>query len=677
MPTASFGETTASDPHRRSVTCLLHGDEQASVTSRITNNNTIYDRGPNKYPITRIGNPTVGTVSPFFPGIGSTLFSNAGMVLEVPDNNAWNISSFNDYTAEAWVNNTSFNTFNSIFSQAATNNRAWGIIIGGGTYIRLYASVDGASDVNTDFAFAFQTNTWYHIALTKTGTLCSIYVNGTRIGQVNIPTIFNSTRPLTIGQFGNFGLATHAMSGYISNLRIVAGTNVYGTGTTLTVPTTTLTAVTNTALLTCINGIHKDYSSNNFEIFSSGVPTTSAYSPFSASVSYDTSTHGSSITFAQPDRLSTPANASNTTLTGNFTISAWVKPDLYTASSLLLIDARNTGGTATSWVFYLKAAAGAYVISFFNAADFVSTGKVALGGWQHIAVSRVGTNLLFFINGKLDSTVAFNNTTLNGATNTLIIGGKDGNASSFSGQFTDLHVVNGTAIYTSNFTLPAAPQAVVSGTTLLLNGSAPGITDLSGNNAISTVGNVSTNTIVSKYGSASLAFNGTSDYIITKANPIFNIGTNNFTIEAWVYPLAYGGTNAGASIFGTVNGSTIGYSFNLGENQSRMRLISNGTGTWTDNVVVTGATGPALNTWSHVALVRNGTSLYIFVNGILQGSSTVSAGFNLVGTTGITGIFQEGTNTRYLNGYIDDLRVTVGTARYTTNFTVPDSLPAL
>jgi hypothetical protein len=176
---------------------------------------------------------------------------------------------------------------------------------------------------------------------------------------------------------------------------------------------------------------------------------------------------------------------------------------------------------------------------------------------------------------------------------------------------------------------------------------------------------------VKKYGTSSLKFNGTTDYFTLPASTNYSMGTGNFTIECWVYPLAYGGSLTGAALFQANSGSVSGYYLNLGESQTRFRFTSNGTGAWADNVVAT--TGPALNAWSHVAVVRNGTNLALYVNGTQQGSVTIAAGFTLAGVTtpAAVGWSSDGSTARFLNGYIDDLRVTKGAARYTANFTPP------
>ena len=76
-----------------------------------------------------------------------------------------------------------------------------------------------------------------------------------------------------------------------------------------------------------------------------------------------------------------------------------------------------------------------------------------------------------------------------------------------------------------------------------------------------------------------------------------------------------------------------------------------------------------LNTWNHVAVTREGSVFRLFVNGTQVDtftSSTVEIGFLndplTVGSYNSTG---------YFNGYLSDVRITKGLARYTASFTPP------
>jgi hypothetical protein len=209
------------------------------------------------------------------------------------------------------------------------------------------------------------------------------------------------------------------------------------------------------------------------------------------------------------------------------------------------------------------------------------------------------------------------------------------------------------------------------GLTLQRTSSAGTFLDSSSNNSsITTVGSAFQNTFspFSPNGWSGY-FNGTTDYL-TVSSSQFAFGTGNFTIEFWIYPLAYGGSVVGAQIFGTTNGGTNGYSINLGQSKSTFRIVSNASGVWTDNITL--SDGPDLNIWTHIAVVRNGNNLSIYKNGLsavgLAGVST----FNFSESTAAIGRYFEGTNTRFLNGYISNIRV-VNSALYTTTSFTPSA----
>jgi hypothetical protein len=157
-----------------------------------------------------------------------------------------------------------------------------------------------------------------------------------------------------------------------------------------------------------------------------------------------------------------------------------------------------------------------------------------------------------------------------------------------------------------------------------------------------------------------MRFDGTGDYLNIASSQGLNLGTGSFTVEAWVYLNAMSGdyfvassTGSGGGFFGFRSGTDIGYGR---------------TGIAWDYQI---ASGMVVNTWYHVAWARNGTSLRIFVNGSQVGTTqTTSQAFDLSTTS--TAIGSAGANF-YLNGYMQDVRITKGLARYTANFSVPTS----
>jgi hypothetical protein len=143
-------------------------------------------------------------------------------------------------------------------------------------------------------------------------------------------------------------------------------------------------------------------------------------------------------------------------------------------------------------------------------------------------------------------------------------------------------------------------------------------------------------------------------------------GTGNFTIEAWVNRTASGSVTHFIDFRGSNNNGsnpvfywqTNNYLYYTNDNSSGDNQIQSSN-------AITSSSG-----WVHVAIVRSGTTLTVYVNGVASGSVTYST--NVLGGNPVT-IGNRFNNSGAYAGYIDDLRITKGYARYTSNFTAPTS----
>lgn len=184
-----------------------------------------------------------------------------------------------------------------------------------------------------------------------------------------------------------------------------------------------------------------------------------------------------------------------------------------------------------------------------------------------------------------------------------------------------------------------------------------------------TGGNARISAAQSKFGGSSMRLDGVRDYVSLPADPSLAMKASDFTIEMWVYKL---GNNANTSRLWNPDGdfyADVNLQFDAGGN-----LVSYGSATGTAWNAWAFATGipVANNVWKHVALVRAGGTVTLYVDG---------AGTVLTTALGTTALYDagkqhtiggQGVNAdRSFNGYIDDVRVTKGLARYTANFTPP------
>jgi hypothetical protein len=227
-----------------------------------------------------------------------------------------------------------------------------------------------------------------------------------------------------------------------------------------------------------------------------------------------------------------------------------------------------------------------------------------------------------------------------------------------------LGVITGNAKYTANFTPPTAPPTPTANTSLLLYGTNAGIIDQSSRINIITAANTSISANVFKYGSGSVAFNGSTNYLSIPSNSLFGFGTADFTAECWIYVT----NTADRGIFdwrldNTTNTNTVGTLFI--DSATNKLAFWNGTKYGSTGTVV------STNTWNHVALSRQSGNTRVYLNGVLDFSTATTFDFGTTKPLGIGGNYSTGSSP--FSGYIDDVRITKGYARYTGNFTPPAS----
>lgn len=656
-PSAALG-----DPFFEYVTMLLHGDGTNGAQ-----NNTFRDSSTNNFSITRNGDTTQGTFSPFSRADGNWSNYFASSAIYAASNAAFAVGT-GDFTLEAWVypnNWTGDGTNSFVYSTPASNGLMFGRN-GANFVIRAYAIGD-----ILQYGTLPTLNTWTHIVAVRSGTTISMYYNGTRVATTTSSQNFAQAAAY-VGRDGPSGSAVY--NGYVSNLRLVKGTAVYDpTQTTLTVPTTPLTAVANTSLLVCQNNRFKDNSTNNFSLSIEGSPSVQVFNPFNPATAYSTTANGGSGYFdGSGDSLSIANNAAFNLDSGDATIEAWVyytsQPGS-TGQSIFDCMVDNTSGY--NFYSYPYGAGGiAIAMQSFNGGYqqiYTTNNPIPIGVWAHVAFTRASGTNRFFVNGVqcTTNTGSFTSSLASGG-NTIYVGART-TGSPFYGYISNLRVLKGTAQYTANFTPPTAPFTNIANTSVLLNFTNGGIFDNAAMNNLQTVGNAQISTAQSKFGGGSMAFDGTGDGLLSPLLLNWTFGSGNFTMECWLYT---SDTGQYASIL-SADASSAGWSFLINSATNDGKIVFYDA-VLAPSLLITSTGGYNDGAWHHIALVRNGTSLVIYVDGTSRASSTLSAGAisSPPGTLYI-GASSVGGGARDLVGYIDDLRITKGYARYTANFTPP------
>jgi Concanavalin A-like lectin/glucanases superfamily len=181
-------------------------------------------------------------------------------------------------------------------------------------------------------------------------------------------------------------------------------------------------------------------------------------------------------------------------------------------------------------------------------------------------------------------------------------------------------------------------------------------------------------TAAAKFGGSSLACGVQAGYIDTPDDADWTLGSGDFTVDCWLNLIA--DTPAACTLFGTVDtGNNVAAASILAN-----RVPSSGTG----KLQFAAVTGSTVNLcaslaamtpgggWHHMAGVRSGGSLMLFLDGVIQQTVAISGSVNNPVNRLSIGNNGEFVSTNVIwSGYIDEFRLSVGIARWTANFTPP------
>jgi hypothetical protein len=653
------------DTFFRYVTLLLPGNGTNGAQ-----NNTFTDASTNNFTVTRNGNTTQGTFSPYGAN-WSNYFDGTGDYLTVADNAAFALGS-GDFTIEAWVLPTSTVATNSIsnvcsqYVEGGSRSFLFALYNNAGTMQLLFQPVSGATETAISYNATFNVGEWVHIAAVRNGNNVTLYRNGTSLGTTAYSSAINdANNDYLIGCRYNAGVTPALFfTGYISNHRLVKGTAVYTAN--FTPPTAPLTAITNTALLTCQSNRFIDNSTNAFTITRNGDVSVQRFSPFSPTGAYSASVIGGSGYFdGAGDYLTVADNAALDMGASNFTIELWLYLLSTPASVVTVFSKRANSGDFNGISLYFSSNTTPAIVATTSGSNWevnvTSSISLSLSAWAHIAVVRNGNVWTLYVNGVSGGSQTVSGTVPDNASAFAVgAGAADGAQVLPTSYISNFRVVKGTVVYTAGFTPPTAPLTAITNTSLLLNFTNAGIIDNAMMNDLETVGNAQISTAQSKFGGSSMLFDGTGDWLTTVNSTQLNFGTGDFTVEMWVYT-----SNLAAFqtlIDARASNSTLPWALFIDNTGKPYWYDASGT--------QLSSTAISSNTWTHLAVSRSGSTLRMFLGGtqVFSGTNT-----NSQNSTGVFYIGRNFDNNALYIGYIDDLRITKGVARYTANFTPPGS----
>jgi hypothetical protein len=661
------------DPYFQNTTLLLHGNGTNGAQ-----NNTFLDSSTNNFTITRNGNTTQGTFSPFSQTGWSNYFPGTSSDFE--EVSLSSIANYaGDLTIECWFclagtpTGTAFNTSYYLIGAGSSNANPGLDFAVGDTAIWFNQADYGSRTLSGTWT---PNRNWNHIAVTRSSNSWTMWLNGVSIATATSSTAVSSTvGTAAIGRCEpTGGDGSGSMLGYISNLRVTKNC-VYTNS--FTPPTAALTknsggqnppSAAQTVALICQSNRFVDNSDNALTVTPKGSVSVQAFSPFAPTAAYSAATNGGSGYFdGTGDYLTVSDNTALEFGSGAFTIEAWVyvtaTPGASGAAVLSKTSATYPGGYEYNFVVQndRKAFFGFYTTA---QTDLVGTTALPLNAWAHIAVSRSGNNFALFVNGTREATNTGGGT-IQATSSNLFIGDYGGGSRTLTGYISGARIVKGTAVYdptVSTLTIPTAPPTAVTNTSFLANFTNAGITDATAKNDLETVGNAQISTTQSKFGGSSMSFDGTGDYLVAPASVLNNVFPADVTIECWVY---FNSVSNSPHIWNI--GTSASNRMNLYLSSSKLNLYSEtSVGTGTNKII--GTTTLSTGQWYYIALVKSGSTFTLYLNGSSEGTSTttvypnasnlVALGFNNFGSA----------SGDYLNGYIDDFRIT-RFARYTANFT--------
>ncbi len=381
------------------------------------------------------------------------------------------------------------------------------------------------------------------------------------------------------------------------------------------------------------------------------------------------------------DYLTCGTNAGYAMGTGDFTLEGFVYVTSFTNPYQTIFRTREGAVNSTTGysigVLGTGTPLGSQSFFFYtNGIVVTANNTVSLNTWHHVACTRSGSTLRLFIDG-VQGVSATNSQNFTDSTG--FIGAVFSTQEFFNGYIDELRITKGVARYTANFTPPTAPfpdfyappvDPNFENVSLLLHGDESSIIDSSRTpKAITVVGNAAYSTVQKKFGSGSIvSVSDGTDYLSIPPSTSLQLSSeSDFTVECWVYLLSNRTYNHVVSKGGQ---NTREWALSVGPTNLQFYWSTNGLSDG-DTVIARASTLP-LNTWIHVAAVKVGNTIKLFKDGVQQGADgTFTTIYNGNGTTWV-GRFMDFTGISHsLHGYIDDLRITKGIARYQSSFTPP------
>ena len=633
----------------------------------------------------------------------------------------------NNFTIEFWwkaatTTQTNYaNVLNQGFSGSPTNG-AFAFKIQATTSVLNFSYYNNAISDNPT-AINVNDLAWHHIAASRNGTSLTIFVDGVSALVITLPSNFSMGATGATTYIGYNNRDTAYINGYLKDLRVINNQALYsGTFTPPTAPLTTTSvgstgsgaaaSITGTVLLlTCQNTGLTDVSSNAYTITNTNSVTTSLWVP--------NSFVADSTGWTNPTTLIEPARSNQIWQSSNFSNAAWAGTNItVTANTVLAPD-----GTVTGCTFTDASASATYFTLYQNPSDPVGSGPYTSScflkaGTKQFACLNYNNSgaggLAYYVSATFDlinglvTQVLPTTSSINASASITNVGngwyrcsvtatgiGPNYYHISIASSGTPSVETYGRPTYTGNGTgtiyVWGAQLELGSSATSYIPNTTNGIVSRSQDDVgpgqtsgmyrlaeVQTQSSIDDQYTINTYTLPYYGgyFNGSTSYLSIPQTTSTDLGSSNFTIEMWIY---FGNTLTNSSINNNIVGK-----WNSGSqwilqfrgagvdsitNQHWRFYTNNGSGPSTD-FQEPSTTSVQINTWYHIAVVRNGNSFNFYRNGIQVGN-TLTSSSSIPATSDTLTIGTAQNNSNSFIGYISNFRLVIGTAVYTGAFAVP------
>jgi hypothetical protein len=635
--------------------------------------------------VTANGGAQIDTAQSEFGG-ASGLFDGTGDYLSTPSTADWDFGTGN-FTIDFWVYRSGTGGEEAFCGLVSTRdpsaNTGWLVAWDEGGNGEIQFNNDGTILLTATETLTM--NTWTHVALVRNGNTLTVYYGGVSKGSADITGVSindDANLGLMIGR-RSVDVDSYYHKGWLDEFRTSKGVALWTSN--FTPPTVEYVADSYTKLLLHMNG--------------TDASTTFLDGPY------------------DPD----------------FTIEFWVRFNALPVASGFMSMFEQGPAIANRQLIQIYNNAGTYVLNYkvkVASADQIIIGKntnpnLATNTWYHFAVVRSGNTFYLFQDGTSLGTTTDSDEVPDYA-GSCYIGSSVTNTINMNGWLDEFRIYKNRALsveeirYHYNHTLPKgalSPTAMkddpslvaywslnegsgsiaydnsnnsnngtisgatwspgISGNALSFDGlndyvSIPDSDDwhLSNNKLVTAVDDAQIDTAQSKFGGASGLFDGTGDYLSLDDSADWFFNGSDFTIDFRLRLAALpadGNSEFLATQFVSTTDRWIFIYYNSsGTYQYQFYLYSGGS----TLVSVLKTSTLSINTWYHVALVRSGSSWYVFQDGAQVGT-TVTSSQLIPDLAGSLYIGQRGSGSSYLNGWLDEFRISKGIARWTANFTPP------